>query len=189
MKGALLLLPCVLTCCNLAAGFAGLVLASQGAFWGATGLVALAALLDTADGILARRGSAEGEFGANLDSLADVVSFGAAPALALYLGALRELDPLGFLASAAFVVCGAVRLARFPLVRRPDCYAGLPIPPAGLALALLAAASPPPALALLATVLLGALMVSRVPFPVLGVALPVGTKRGLAPEEPPEGRG
>jgi CDP-diacylglycerol--serine O-phosphatidyltransferase len=183
------LLSAAITCGNLTAGFLAVVLASRGALPEAAGLVALAAALDAADGPVARRGSAGGEFGANLDSLADLVSFGAAPALALYLGVLHELDAVGLLTCAAFVVCGAVRLARFPLVRRPDRYVGLPIPPAGLALVLLAAAGPPPAAALLAALLLGALMVSRVPFPTLGSSLPPSAERGLAPEEPPDGPG
>lgn len=182
------LLPTAITCANLTAGFVALVLASRGAFAEAAGLVALAALLDLLDGSVARHGAAESGFGENLDSLADVVSFGAAPALALYLGTLRDLGALGLLACAAFLACGALRLARFPLVRHADRYVGLPIPPAGLALALLAAASPAPPVALAAAVVLGALMVSRVPFPNLGLPLS-GARRRLAPDEPPEGRG
>ncbi|WP_166395046.1 CDP-diacylglycerol--serine O-phosphatidyltransferase [Rubrobacter marinus] len=162
------LLPSILTLGNLTAGFVALSLATGGLFVEAAVLVALAAGLDLADGALARFCSVEGEFGANLDSLADVVSFGAAPALALYLSTLQEGMPyVGLAVSAGFLACGAARLARFPLVKREDCYLGLPIPPAGLALALLAAAGPPPVLALAASLALGALMVSRVPFPSL----------------------
>lgn len=182
------LVPAAITCANLTAGFAALVLASRGAPFEAACLVALAALLDAADGLVARLlGSAGGEFGGNLDSLADIVSFGAAPALALYLGAFRGTDAVGLAACAFFLACGAVRLARFPLVRHPERFVGLPIPPAGLALALLAATSPPPIVAALAAVLLGGLMVSRMPFPAigaLGTPFSAGEKRRLAPEEP-----
>lgn len=165
------ILPSVLTLGNLVAGFAALPLAAQGLFLEAAFLVALAAGLDLLDGKLARLCSAEGEFGSNLDSLADMVSFGAAPAFALYLSTLQDLPYVGLAVCAGFLICGAARLARFPLVKREDCYLGLPIPPAGLALALLAAAGTPPALALAATLVLGALMVSRIPFPSVGVLL------------------
>ena len=161
------LLPSILTLGNLTAGFVALSFVAGGLFLEAAILVALAAGLDLADGALARLCSAEGKFGGNLDSLADVVSFGAAPALALYLSTLQGLPYAGLAVSAVFLACGAVRLARFPLVKREDCYLGLPTPPAGLALALLAAAGPPPVLALVASLALGALMVSRIPFPSL----------------------
>ena len=158
-------LPSVLTLGNLVAGFAALPLAAQGLFLEAAFLVALAAGLDLADGALARLCSTEGEFGSNLDSLADVVSFGAAPAFALYLSTLQDLSYVGLAACAVFLACGAARLARFPLVKKEDCYLGLPIPPAGLALVLLAAAGTPPVPTLAATLAFGALMISRIPFP------------------------
>lgn len=186
MNGGLLL-PTAITCANLTAGFVALVLASQGAFLEAAGFVLLAALLDLLDGSVARLGGAESEFGTNLDSLADVVSFGAAPALALYLGTLQAQGALGLFVCVGFVVCGALRLARFPLVRRAGCYVGLPIPPAGLALALLAAVAPAPPVALVAVVILGVLMVSRVPFPSLGLPLSAARRR-LPQGGPPEGR-
>jgi CDP-diacylglycerol--serine O-phosphatidyltransferase len=65
------------------------------------------------------------------------------------------------------VVCGAVRLARFPLVKNGKHFLGLPIPPAGVALAGLAVAEPSALAALAAVVSLGALMVSSIPFPTL----------------------
>lgn len=164
-------LPMALTCGNLAAGFVALALAAQGMFVQAAALVALAATLDLLDGAAARLCSTEGEFGSNLDSLADVVSFGAAPALALYLSTLQDLPYAGLAVCAGFLICGAARLARFPLVKQEDCFLGLPIPPAGLALVLLAAAGAPLALALAATLTLGAMMVSRIPFPSVVVLL------------------
>ena len=183
------LLPSVLTFGNLAAGFVALYLASEGLFVQAAVLVALAATLDLLDGAVARLLSSEGELGRNLDSLADVVSFGAAPAFALYLNALHGLPYAGLAVSAGFLACGAARLARFPLVKREDCYLGLPIPPAGLALALLAAAGVPPAMALAAALALGALMVSRIPFPSVAAALKACKKalgQDRAPRRPKE---
>ena len=164
-------LPSVLTVGNLTAGFAALPLAARGLFLEAVFLVALAAGLDLLDGALARLCSAEGEFGGNLDSLADVVSFGAAPAFVLYLSTLQDLAYVGLAVCAGFLACGAARLARFPLIKREGCYLGLPIPPAGLALALIAAAGTPPVVAAAAALALGALMVSRIPFPSVATML------------------
>ena len=182
------LLPSVLTLGNLAAGFVALSFAAGGLFLEAAVLVALAAGMDLADGAVARLCSAEGEFGRNLDSLADVVSFGAVPALALYLSVLHALPyGAGLAVAAGFLVSGGARLARFPLVKREYCYLGLPIPPAGLALTLLAAIGAPPAAALAATLALAALMVSKIPFPTVA-ALVAGKviERNRAPraEEP-----
>ncbi len=98
-----------------------------------------------------------------------MVSFGAAPAFALYLSTLQGLPYVGPTVCAVFLACGAARLARFPLVKREDCYLGLPLPPAGLALALLTAAGAPPAPAA-AGLALGTLMVSRIPFPSIAAA-------------------
>ncbi|MEW6635915.1 MAG: CDP-diacylglycerol--serine O-phosphatidyltransferase [Actinomycetota bacterium] len=162
------LLPNLATCGNLIAGFSALLLAAQGDFRRAAVLVALAAGFDLLDGAFSRREpepSAEDEvFGTNLDSLADLLSFGAAPAFALYLSTLHAI-PVGIAACLLFLLCGAFRLARFPLVKGEDRFVGLPIPPAGLLAALIAAVGPPAWLALAVTVALGALMVSTLPFP------------------------
>lgn len=160
-------LSSVATCGNLAAGFSALVFAAQSDFLRAALLVGVAAVFDALDGVIARKADADSEFGANLDSLADIVSFGAAPAFALFLASLNALGSLGVAACAAFVVFGAVRLARFPLVKNERHFLGLPIPPAGVALAVLALAEPPAAVSLAAVVSLGVLMVTDIPFPTL----------------------
>lgn len=144
---------------------------------------------------MARNGGEEGkrlaEFGKNLDSLADVVSFGAAPAFAAYAAVLNALPVAGVAGCLAFFVCGALRLARFPLVGDPNRFVGLPIPPAGLFIAALAAAGPPPLLLLAALAATSALMVSTIPFPtpasILGRRKPQYVERpGKIP--PPETR-
>lgn len=163
----MLRLPSLVTCTGLVCGFAALVFAARYEFGRAALLVGMAALLDALDGTLARRGGGDCDFGTNLDSLADLVSFGVVPALALYLQTLHQLGGLGAAPCAAFVVCGALRLARFPLVKNDRCFVGLPIPPAGVILAALCAAGPPPLPAALAAAGLSALMVSRLPFPTL----------------------
>lgn len=143
---------------------------------GAAAFVALAALLDALDGPAARRGRAgASEFGASLDSLADLVSFGMVPALALYLelfsGAGQPLRGAGLVICIAFVLCGALRLARFSVSRHPLHFVGLPIPPAGLALVAVAAlgAGALPALCVAAALCLLMVGTFRVP-----------TLRGLA---------
>lgn len=162
---AFVMLSTIVTSGNLVAGWLAVLLATQGRFPETALLVILAVGLDSLDGPLARRGTREDAFGANLDSLADLVSFGVVPALALYLSTLHTLSIIGVAGCLAFLLCGAWRLARFPLVYSPDFFVGLPIPPAGLLAALLAASEPPPVLALLTVLLLGTLMVSELPFP------------------------
>ncbi|WP_244299963.1 CDP-diacylglycerol--serine O-phosphatidyltransferase [Rubrobacter xylanophilus] len=173
----MLRLPSLITCAGLVCGFVGLLFAVRHDFGRAALLVGIAALLDALDGLFARRRGSECEFGTNLDSLADLVSFGVVPALALYLQALHRLEGLGVAASAAFVVCGALRLARFPLVKSDRWFVGLPIPPAGVALAALCVVEPPPLAAALAAAGLAALMVSRLPFPTLAGLAALGRGR------------
>lgn len=163
-------LAALLSCGNLLLGLTALVAAARSEFFVVALLVTAAATLDLLDGAAARRKGADGEFGANLDSLADLVSFGAAPALALYLGASGGPLALAAIASALFVVSGALRLARFPLVRSPEHFVGLPIPPAGVAVSLLAALEVTLALAAPFALTLAALMVGRFRFPT-GAAL------------------
>ena len=157
----------LLTSGNLAAGFVALVLVAQGELVWAAGLVGAAAIFDALDGVVARHAHCEGAFGSRLDSLADLVSFGMAPTLLLYVGGLRELPVAGIGACLAFVLCGGWRLARFSLVESRFHFVGLPIPPAGVVAAVLAITSVPPAIVCPVTAVGAALMVSPVPFPTL----------------------
>jgi CDP-diacylglycerol---serine O-phosphatidyltransferase len=161
-----------LTSGSLAAGFLALFLIFQtNDLLAAAGLVALAAVFDGFDGAMARRIGTEGEFGTNLDSLADMVSFGAVPAFALYWGSLYALPVVGLVACLIFFLCGAWRLARFSILKNPLYFVGFPIPAAGVLVALLAAVlaatSPHPFLALPVVLVLSFLMVCTVPFPTL----------------------
>ena len=106
-------LASVLTSASVVAGFFSLVLASQGRIVAAAAFVAVAAVFDSCDGPVARARGTASAFGGNLDSLADMVSFGAAPALALYVGCLSGVPVAGGCACAAFAICTAWRLARF----------------------------------------------------------------------------
>lgn len=158
----------LLTSGNLAAGFLALILAERGEFAWAAGCVGAAALFDSIDGLVARLTKSECEFGSQLDSLADLVSFGVVPALAVYLSTLESVPVAGIAACLGFLLCGAFRLARFQVEgesRRR--FVGLSIPPSGLIVIGLAALEPPRGLALAMVVVLSLLMVSRIPFPTL----------------------
>jgi CDP-diacylglycerol---serine O-phosphatidyltransferase len=102
-----------ITAAALCAGLTGIRFAIEGEWRFAVLAVVLAGVLDGIDGRIARLLNAQSRFGAELDSLADSLSFGVAPALILYLWALKDLPTFGWLAALAFAVCCALRLARF----------------------------------------------------------------------------
>lgn len=158
----------IVTSGNLVAGFLALVLAAQGELVWAGALVGVAAACDSFDGIVARRRRCESVFGSRLDSLADLLSFGAAPALILYSGPLDDIAVAGMGACLAFVLSGAWRLARFSLLENRDHFVGFPIPPAAVIVVALTVTGIPAAIVLLATAVLSALMVSTLPVPTLG---------------------
>ena len=171
----------VITSGSLAAGFAAVMLAADGRLHGAAGVVVAAAVLDAVDGPIARRTSAPERFGCNLDSLADVVAFGVAPALMLERGVLHAVPFVGAGACFAFVLAGAWRLARFPLVEDRHRFVGLPIPPAGVIAAAAAALSLPGGLTLALTLALALLMVSTIPFPTLVALRHLAGRRRTGP--------
>ncbi len=107
------MLPNAITAAALCAGLTGIRFAIEGEWKFAVLAVVLAGLLDGIDGRIARLLNAQSRFGAELDSLADSLSFGVAPALILYLWSLNDLESLGWLAALAFAVSCALRLARF----------------------------------------------------------------------------
>lgn len=107
------MLPNAITAAALCAGLTGIRFAIEGQWKFAVFAVVLAGVLDGLDGRIARLLNAQSRFGAELDSLADSLSFGVAPALILFLWSLKDLDSFGWLAALAFAVCCALRLARF----------------------------------------------------------------------------
>ena len=107
------LVPNALTAAALCVGLTGIRFAIAGEFEKSVMAVILAGLLDGIDGRAARLLKAQSRFGAELDSLADSISFGVAPALIIYLWSLRELPSLGWFAALAFAICCVLRLARF----------------------------------------------------------------------------
>ena len=117
---AIYLLPNLFTTGGLFAGFFAIIAASQGRFEAACVAIFIAAVLDGVDGRVARLTNTQSEFGVQYDSLADLISFGMAPALVMYYWALStfRLDGLtigriGWLAAFLYAACAALRLARF----------------------------------------------------------------------------
>jgi CDP-diacylglycerol--serine O-phosphatidyltransferase len=107
------MVPNAITAAALCAGLTGIRFAITGDFDKAVLAVVLAGMLDGIDGRIARLLKAQSRFGAELDSLADNVSFGVAPALILFLWSLNDLPRLGWFAALAFAIACALRLARF----------------------------------------------------------------------------
>lgn len=107
------MLPNAITAGALCSGLTGISFAIEGQWRYAILAVVLAAILDGVDGRIARLLNAQSRFGAELDSLADCISFGMAPALILYMWALKGLPSFGWFAALGFAICMALRLARF----------------------------------------------------------------------------
>ena len=147
LRRGIYLLPTLFTVGNLLCGYSSIVFSARGAVELAAVLIIVAGILDGLDGRIARLTGATSEFGLQFDSLADIVSFGVAPALLAYHWALRPFGRFGWLVPFIFVVCAAMRLARFNMQARDDkrFFAGLPSPAAAGTLASTAFAFPQPA--------------------------------------------
>jgi CDP-diacylglycerol--serine O-phosphatidyltransferase len=130
-KGAAIL-PSLFTIGNLFLGFSAIIHALRLDFETASQLIVIAVIFDMLDGRIARLTGTASEFGAQLDSLADIVSFGVAPAVIAYQWGLATLHR-SFLAAFFFVMCAAIRLARFNVQRKVvdgRYFVGLPSPAA-----------------------------------------------------------
>ncbi len=173
------LLPNALTVLALCAGLTAIRFAIHERWQSAVVAIVIAAILDALDGRIARLLNGQTKFGAELDSLSDVVSFGVAPAMMMYLWALGPAGSFGWIAALAYAVCMALRLARFnSRLGGPDLppfaynyFTGVPAP-AGAGLVLLPmvlgfevdpAIVSHPALVVPWTLLIGLLLVSTLP--------------------------
>ncbi|WP_428981626.1 CDP-diacylglycerol--serine O-phosphatidyltransferase [Novosphingobium album (ex Liu et al. 2023)] len=107
------IVPNAITAAALCSGLTGIRFAIAGDFEKSVQAIILAGLLDGIDGRAARLLKAQTRFGAELDSLADSISFGVAPALIVYLWTLRDLPSIGWISALAFTICCVLRLARF----------------------------------------------------------------------------
>jgi CDP-diacylglycerol---serine O-phosphatidyltransferase len=130
------LLPNLITLLALCAGLTAIRLAVEDKLELALAAIVFAALLDGIDGRIARMLKGTSRFGAELDSLADFVNFGVAPALILYLWGLHDLKSAGWIAALVFAICAGLRLARFNVMiddpNRPawsgNFFTGIPAP-------------------------------------------------------------
>ena len=133
LRKGVYLLPNLVTAGGIFAGFYAIIAATDGQFDRAAWFILLAAIFDGLDGKIARLTGTSSKFGVELDSLADVISFGVAPGVLLYLWALRPFGKLGWLAAFLYVICGALRLARFNVqvsTVESRRFIGIPIPAA-----------------------------------------------------------
>ncbi|MCP4401709.1 MAG: CDP-diacylglycerol--serine O-phosphatidyltransferase [bacterium] len=127
------LLPNLFTLGNIFFGFFSIVSAIDGEYTRAAYVIIVAAFFDVFDGKIARATNSTSRFGVEFDSLADLVSFGVAPGILAYLWILKPLGRFGWLGAFLFLVCGALRLARFNVQTETissERFIGLPIPAA-----------------------------------------------------------
>ena len=175
LRRSIYLLPSMFTVGNLFAGFFAVIAALNGNFQSAAIAIGIAVVLDGLDGRVARMANATSDFGLQLDSLADVISFGVAPAVLVYAWGLADLDNFARLSAFVFVTCGAMRLARFNVQNKNlKTFAGLPIPAgAGFMAATVHIFDTPPDSAFFKFYLVGAmylvslLMISTIRYPAL----------------------
>jgi CDP-diacylglycerol--serine O-phosphatidyltransferase len=132
LRRGVYLLPSLFTLGNMFCGYACIVYAMRNEFETAAPFIGFAFLLDGLDGRIARLTGGESEFGLQFDSLADIISFGVAPAVLSFTWGLQPLGRLGWAAGFMFVACAAMRLARFNIQRGGDkrYFVGMPSPAA-----------------------------------------------------------
>src|SRR3979411_2606164 len=172
-----MLVPNVITLLAICAGLTSIRLSIEGRMSLAVYAIVFAAALDAIAGRIARMSKGQSKFGAELDSLADFVNFGVAPALMLYFWQLHELGNAGWIASMVFAISGGLRLARFNATmddpNKPafavNFFTGVPAPAGAITvllpiyLAFLGLPKPPTVVTALYTLLIAFLMVSRLP--------------------------
>jgi CDP-diacylglycerol--serine O-phosphatidyltransferase len=174
-KKGIYVLPNMITLAALFGGFFAIVMAMNGRYDLATSGIFAAMVLDSLDGRVARLTHTQSAFGEQMDSLADMVSFGAAPALIAYEWTLRDLGRWGWIAAFVYCACAALRLARFNVntaVVDKRYFQGLPSPAAAALVAgfiwLMTDAEVPPGELTWAmfclTLYAGLTMVTNVPF-------------------------
>lgn len=132
------LIPILFTSGSLSAGMLSMIQIFEGEARHAVLFVFLAALINGMGCYASHRLQRSNEFGKELRSLSELVTFGAAPSMILYVAAFNQINALGLVITALFPICGALRLARYNIVSsRNGRHSGLPIPVAGCALSAL----------------------------------------------------
>ncbi|MEZ7892836.1 MAG: CDP-diacylglycerol--serine O-phosphatidyltransferase [Candidatus Wallbacteria bacterium] len=121
-------IPCTFTAANLFCGFAAIQFIIKKDFTWAAWYIFFSMVFDIMDGRIARMTSGTSMFGAEFDSLADLVSFGVAPSMLVYYNYMESTGVIGIFVSFLFILCGALRLARFNIMPHKPYFQGLPIP-------------------------------------------------------------
>ncbi len=168
-------LPNIFTALNMGCGFVAMMHAFRGDFYKACMFIVLGAVFDSVDGRVARLTGTQSSFGEQFDSMSDLLSFGVAPAILYYFRFLQDSGRAGMVLAFLFMLCGALRLARFNanIDRvKSDYFQGLPIPGAATAVVGLVLISVNfPEIAALKPVVMAyilfyaLLMISSIPFP------------------------
>ena len=173
MRRGVYLIPSLFTVANIFCGFLSIIASSRDQYERAAVLILVAIFADVLDGRIARLTGTATQFGEEFDSLADVVSFGMAPALLAFKWGLWEVPRVGMAVAFLFLVAGSIRLARFSSADHDSTnFVGLPIPAGAGAISMLVLMSPTPVTypafipVVVAFVLgLSLLMVSNLPYP------------------------
>jgi CDP-diacylglycerol--serine O-phosphatidyltransferase len=177
LRRGVFLVPATITSIGLLSGFYSMVSAVTGHFEVAAVMIIIAFVCDGLDGRVARASRTSSQFGVEYDSLSDVVAFGVAPAMLAFSWALKPIGSLGIGVAGLFVLCSALRLARFNVQTASadkSRFVGLPVPGAAIMISGLSLAysyfeldSPRTLCTLMVpiTLALGGLMISRVPYP------------------------
>jgi CDP-diacylglycerol--serine O-phosphatidyltransferase len=155
----------LVTIMNIIFGTLSLVCTVSGDYKTAALLVLIAVILDGMDGRIARKFDSVSAFGKELDSLSDLVSFGVAPAILIFSQVLQaHYHILGGIIILAYVVCGALRLARFNIMNVSDYFLGMPITIAGLLMAVISLLSYAlhPMIIMVSVLALAGLMISKI---------------------------
>lgn len=159
------LLPNICTATNLLLGVIALANVFEGNYNLSIILIIIAALIDRADGMVARRYNATSAFGKEFDSLADLISFGVAPGALLYSSVAEKWGIVALICFGLFVLCGGLRLARYNLSESPSYFQGVPITIAGSLLAIIIYLQPGRTIVLASGFLLALAMISNIRIP------------------------
>jgi CDP-diacylglycerol--serine O-phosphatidyltransferase len=168
-------IPNTFTALNMACGFIAILYGFHGEFYKACMFIVLGAIFDSVDGRVARLTNTQSSFGEQFDSMSDLISFGVSPAIVYYFRFLSDSGRPGMVAAFFFILCGALRLARFNAnidKNKSDYFQGLPIPGgATAAISLILISLSMPEIVSFRPLTVGyllfyaALMISNVPFP------------------------
>jgi CDP-diacylglycerol--serine O-phosphatidyltransferase len=138
MKVTRSVVPNLFTIMNLFCGFASIIHSMEHDYSAAIIMIVLGSIFDALDGLMARLTHSSSEFGVELDSLSDIVTFGVAPSVMVYTLYFHTINPPGMLLAALPAICGALRLARFNVQLvgfDKNYFRGMPIPAAAVTLA------------------------------------------------------